>query len=82
MSGLDWGTIAPCAKWMEPYYQVVAEEVVNCPLQLLEQNDSIPTAFGVSHICPRLNQDDSHLLQTHSTSMDMFVRRIIHLKKE
>lgn len=58
---------------MEPYYQVVSEDVVQNPLQLLEQNDAIPAAYGINHICPRVNRDDSHLLQTHTTSMEMFV---------
>jgi cyclin E len=73
VSGLDFATIAPCAKWMEPYFQVLEEEAEYNPIKLLEQNEQIEVNYGISHICPNLVKDPSHIIQTHSTSLDIFV---------
>jgi G1/S-specific cyclin-E1 len=73
VSGLDWATLAPCVKWMEPYFQVLDEEADINPIMLLEQNDQVEMSYGISHICPQLNKDPSHIIQTHSTSLDIFV---------
>lgn len=73
VSGLDWATIAPCAKWMEPYYQVLEDEAESNPIKLLEMNEQLDYGFGLSHVCPNLQQDPSHIIQTHSTSLDIFV---------
>lgn len=73
VSGLDWATIAPCAKWIEPYYQVLEEDAELNPIHLLEQNDQAELNYGISHICPNLHKDPSHIIQTHSTSLDVFV---------
>jgi G1/S-specific cyclin-E1 len=73
VSGLDWASIAPCAKWMEPYYQVLHEEADYNPLKLLEMNEQFDYGYGLTHICPNLSQDPSHIIQTHSTSLDVFV---------
>lgn len=73
VSGLDWATLAPCAKWMEPYFQVLEEEAETNPIILLEQNEQVEMSYGVSHVCPNLTKDPSHIIQTHSTSLDVFV---------
>ncbi|XP_070500593.1 G1/S-specific cyclin-E [Chironomus tepperi] len=77
VSGLDWATIAPCAKWMEPYYQVLEEEAEYNPILLLEQNEQVEISYGLSHVCPNLNKDPSHIIQTHSTSLDVFDKGIL-----
>ncbi|XP_067622009.1 G1/S-specific cyclin-E [Eurosta solidaginis] len=71
-SGFDWQTIEPCARWMQPYFQVVREESVY--LSLIEQNDQVTNRFGLGHICPNIVTDDSHIIQTHTISMGMFDR--------
>lgn len=58
---------------MEPYYQVLEEEETINPIRLLETNDQIEMSYGLSHICPNLIKDHSHIIQTHSTSLDLFV---------
>lgn len=73
VSGLDWDVIRPCANWMLPYYLTICEE--KTPLLLLEQNEQYKATFGLSHIAPNMITDDSHVLQTHTTSLDMFVSR-------
>ena len=73
VSGLDWASIAPCAKWMEPYFQVLEEDAECNPVKLLEMNEQVEYGYGVKHVCPNLTQDPSHIIQTHSTSLDIFV---------
>lgn len=72
VSGLDWASIAPCAKWMEPYFQILDEENEINPIKLLESNEQIPISYGISHVCPNLNRDHSHIIQTHTTSLELF----------
>lgn len=72
VSGLDWDVIAPCAKWMEPYFLVICDENEVSPLALLESNDQLKSSFGLAHVCPNLVADNSHIIQTHTTSLDMF----------
>ncbi|EAT39115.1 AAEL009057-PA [Aedes aegypti] len=74
VSGLDWDAIAPCAKWMEPYFLVICDENEVSPLALLESNEQVKGSFGLAHVCPNLVSDSSHIIQTHSTSLDMFDR--------
>lgn len=81
VSGLDWASIAPCAKWMEPYYQVLEEEADCNPIKLMEMNEQVEMSYGLTHICPNLTQDPSHIIQTHSTSLDTFVSLNIFVSK-
>lgn len=73
VSGLAWSVIAPCAKWMEPYYQVLEEDGDDNPVKLMEMNEQVDYNYAVTHVCPNLNKDMSHIIQTHSTSLDIFV---------
>lgn len=70
-SGLDWQTVQPCARWMEPFFHVISKKAPY--LQLNEQNEQVTNRFGLSHICPNIVTDDSHIIQTHTTTMDMYV---------
>lgn len=74
VSGLSWSAIAPCAKWMEPYYQILEEEADEKPLMLQEMNEQVDYNYAVTHVCPNLNKDIMSILQTHSTSLETFVR--------
>nr|XP_036220785.1 G1/S-specific cyclin-E isoform X1 [Bactrocera oleae]XP_036220786.1 G1/S-specific cyclin-E isoform X1 [Bactrocera oleae]XP_036220787.1 G1/S-specific cyclin-E isoform X1 [Bactrocera oleae]XP_036220788.1 G1/S-specific cyclin-E isoform X1 [Bactrocera oleae]XP_036220789.1 G1/S-specific cyclin-E isoform X1 [Bactrocera oleae]XP_036220790.1 G1/S-specific cyclin-E isoform X1 [Bactrocera oleae] len=71
-SGFDWQTIEPCARWMRPFFEVVREESTYLPM--LEQNEQFTNRFGLGHICPNIITDDSHIIQTHTISMEMFDR--------
>lgn len=42
-------------------------------LQLNEQNEQVSNKFGLGLICPNIVTDDSHIIQTHTTTMDMYV---------
>lgn len=78
VSGLPWEEIAPCAKWMEPFFLVICDENASCPLTFLESNDPIKHSHGLKHICPNLVSDSSHIIQTHTTSLDMLVSGLPH----
>uniref|UniRef100_A0A6P4EJJ8 G1/S-specific cyclin-E isoform X1 n=1 Tax=Drosophila rhopaloa TaxID=1041015 RepID=A0A6P4EJJ8_DRORH len=69
-SGLDWQVIQPCARWMEPFFRVISQKATY--LQLNEQNEQVSNKFGLGHICPNIVTDDSHIIQTHTTTMDMY----------
>lgn len=70
LSGLEWTTIAPCHRWMEPYFQVILQQP---KLFLQEKTDQTESKHGMQTVCPNINSDDSHIIQMHTTSMDMFV---------
>lgn len=76
VSGLDWATIQPCARWMEPFFKVISEESEH--LYLMEQNEQYTAKSGLGHICPNIVTDDSHIIQTHTTSMGMFDRAFLY----
>lgn len=69
-SGLDWAAIAPCYRWMESYFHVILQQP---KLILQERNEQTETKHGLNLVCPNINTDDSHIIQMHTTSMDMFV---------
>eukprot|EP00099_Drosophila_melanogaster_P014018 NP_476959.1 cyclin E, isoform A [Drosophila melanogaster] len=69
-SGLDWQVIQPCARWMEPFFRVISQKAPY--LQLNEQNEQVSNKFGLGLICPNIVTDDSHIIQTHTTTMDMY----------
>ncbi|XP_026834330.1 G1/S-specific cyclin-E isoform X2 [Drosophila erecta] len=69
-SGLDWQVIQPCARWMEPFFRVISQKAPY--LQLNEQNEQVSNKFGLGFICPNIVTDDSHIIQTHFTTMDMY----------
>uniref|UniRef100_A0A182M5W0 Uncharacterized protein n=1 Tax=Anopheles culicifacies TaxID=139723 RepID=A0A182M5W0_9DIPT len=71
VSGFCWEEIAPCAKWMEPFFQVICDENAACPLTFLESNEPIKYCHGLKHVCPDLVSDSSHIIQTHTTTLDM-----------
>ncbi|XP_034097848.1 G1/S-specific cyclin-E isoform X1 [Drosophila albomicans] len=69
-SGLDWETVHPCARWMEPFFHVISKKAPY--LHMNEQNEQVTNKFGLAHICPNIVTDDSHIIQTHTTTMDMY----------
>lgn len=55
---------------MEPYFQVILQQP---KLSLQEKNEQIESKQGMNSVCSNINTDDSHIIQMHTTSMDMFV---------
>lgn len=73
VTGLEWAIVAPCVKWMQPFYDVVSKD--ESTVFLLELNEQVQHSYGLNHVCPEVNTDDSHIIQTHSTSLALFVSR-------
>ncbi|XP_026473081.1 G1/S-specific cyclin-E [Ctenocephalides felis] len=70
ISGFSWSNLEPCVIWMSPYFEIIAEETTMPSVRIL--TDAIQKSSGLKHICPNLVVDESHTLQTHVTSIDMF----------
>ncbi|XP_055683938.1 G1/S-specific cyclin-E isoform X1 [Lutzomyia longipalpis] len=70
VSGLEWASIEPCAKWMEPFFRVINDDTT--PVFHLEQTEALPVSYGVGHFCPNANTDESYKIQTHTISLEMF----------
>lgn len=74
VSGLSWSReTVLCARWMEPFYQILIEEAEIDPVKLHEGDEQVETGSGLSHVCPNITADLSHNLQIHSTTLDLFV---------
>lgn len=74
VSGLNWvRETVLCARWMEPFYQILIEEAEIDPIKVHEADEQVETGTGLNHICPNIQSDLSHNLQIHSTSLDLYV---------
>lgn len=62
---------------MQPFYDVICE---SSEIFLLEKNEQVNSTSDSHHICPNMNTDDSHIIQTHNTSLDMLVS--LHYEKK
>lgn len=71
VSGLDWKNLGPCVAWMKPFFDEVSDQFR--PPYLFEYDEIVPNSQGLVRNCPTILTDDSHIIQTHTTSMDMFV---------
>lgn len=69
LSGLNWESVAACARWMEPYFQVC----LSAPITFQQQIDT--AVFNT-------NPDDSYHVQIRTTSIEMFVRMSISFAEE
>lgn len=70
VSGFEWNIIEPCFRWMQPFYDVICE---SSEIFLLEKHEQVNSTSDSHHICPNMVTDDSHIIQTHNTSLDMLV---------
>lgn len=61
----------PCVKWMEPFYDAVMADSAN--LFLPELDDQYKPAYGLRHLSVNITSDDSHIIQTHTTTLAIFV---------
>ncbi|XP_037959517.1 G1/S-specific cyclin-E isoform X2 [Teleopsis dalmanni] len=71
-SGFTWPTLEACALWMAPFFEIIREE--SPYFHLIEQNELLATKHGLGHICPNIITDDSYIIQTHTTTIEMFDR--------
>ncbi|XP_055382091.1 G1/S-specific cyclin-E isoform X2 [Condylostylus longicornis] len=77
VSGYDWDSLVGCFKWMQPFFDIIKDEAQF--FFLPEQNEQVQSKQGLGHFCPKIVTDDSHMVQTHTTSITMlekaFLRR-------
>lgn len=63
---------------MEPYFEVSMQD--SAQLFLAEQNEQIRQSYGLRHLSADITTDDSHIIQTHTTSVVLFVSVCRHDK--
>lgn len=56
---------------MEPFFEVIRANSVN--IFLPEMDEQVQPSFGLGHLSSKINTDDSYIVQTHSTSLALFV---------
>ncbi|XP_037040213.1 G1/S-specific cyclin-E [Bradysia coprophila] len=78
VSGFEWNIIEPCFRWMQPFYDVISE---SSEILLLEKNEQVNSTSDSHNICPNMTTDDSHIIQTHNTSLDM-LDKVIEFKQK
>ncbi|KAL5282459.1 CCNE1 family protein [Megaselia abdita] len=71
VSGLEWKLLEPCVIWMKPFFDEISEQFR--PPYLLEYDESVTNSQGLGKHCSNILIDDSHIIQTHTTTMEMFV---------
>lgn len=62
--------------WMDPFFRVCLDAPRLC---LTESNEQVQSKHGMGHLCPNLVADDSHIIQIHTTTMEMFVSQSISI---
>lgn len=60
---------------MEPFFEVIRTDSVN--IFLSELDEQVQPSFGLGHISHKINTDDSYIVQTHTTSLALFVSVIL-----
>ncbi|KAL0851563.1 hypothetical protein ABMA28_007350 [Loxostege sticticalis] len=71
VSGYSWEALEPCYRWLEPFVRVVRAEGAVCVVRGGD-GEFVQRAAGLDLICPGLNRDESHRIQSHNVSLDMF----------
>ncbi|XP_026319827.1 G1/S-specific cyclin-E [Hyposmocoma kahamanoa] len=78
VSGFSWESLEPCYRWLAPFVQVVREEGAVCVVRGGD-GEFVQRAAGLDLICPDLNADESHRIQSHNVTLDMFDKVYQHL---
>ncbi|XP_028158965.1 G1/S-specific cyclin-E1-like [Ostrinia furnacalis] len=71
VSGYSWEAIEPCYAWLAPFVRVVRSEGAVCVVRGGD-GEFVQRGAGLQLICPDLNMDESHRIQSHNVSLDMF----------
>ncbi|XP_049873706.1 G1/S-specific cyclin-E [Pectinophora gossypiella] len=71
VSGFSWESLEPCYQWLAPFVAVVRAEGGVCVVRGGD-GDHVQRGAGLHHICPDLNADESHRIQSHNVTLDMF----------
>ncbi|CAH0724522.1 unnamed protein product, partial [Brenthis ino] len=71
VSGYSWDALEPCYTWLAPSAAAVRRAGGVAAVRGGD-GDHVQRAAGLRLICPDLNLDESHRIQTHDVSLDMF----------
>ncbi|KAJ0182786.1 hypothetical protein K1T71_002155 [Dendrolimus kikuchii] len=71
VSGFSWEGLEPCYRWLAPFVDVVRAEGSVCVVRGGD-GEFVQRAAGLDLICPDLNLDESHRIQSHNVTLDMF----------
>ncbi|KAI5631334.1 hypothetical protein NE865_15964 [Phthorimaea operculella] len=71
VSGYSWESLEPCYRWLAPFVSVVREDGAVCVVRGGD-GEFVQRSSGLHHICPDLNADESHRIQSHNVTLDMF----------
>lgn len=75
VSGFAWEAVRACHAWLAPAAALLAADGA-CVLRAAD-GEFLQSAAGLHLICPDINTDESHRVQQHNVTLDMFVS--IHL---
>lgn len=70
--GFSWEGLERCYRWLTPFVEVVRAEGSVCVVRGGD-GEFVQRAAGLDLICPDLNLDESHRIQSHNITLDMFV---------
>ncbi|KAJ8736648.1 hypothetical protein PYW08_007304 [Mythimna loreyi] len=71
VSGYSWEALEPCWRWLAPCVEVVREAGAVCVVRNGD-GEFMQRAGGLDLICPDVNLDESHRIQSHNVTLDMF----------
>ncbi|XP_064072144.1 G1/S-specific cyclin-E isoform X1 [Vanessa tameamea] len=71
VSGYSWEALEPCHRWLAPFVRAVRRAGSVAAVRGGD-GEHVQRAAGLRLICPDLNLDESHRIQTHDVSLDMF----------
>ncbi|KOB78665.1 Cyclin E [Operophtera brumata] len=67
-----YSALEPCYRWLCPFVSVVRAEGAVCVVRGGD-GEFVQRGAGLPLICPDINLDESHRIQSHNVSLDMFV---------
>ncbi|KAG6454926.1 G1/S-specific cyclin-E isoform X2 [Manduca sexta] len=70
VSGFAWESVRACHAWLRPAARLLRGAGA-CVLRAAD-GEFVQRAAGLDLICPALNSDESHRVQQHNVSLDMF----------
>ncbi|XP_013149557.1 PREDICTED: G1/S-specific cyclin-E isoform X2 [Papilio polytes] len=71
VSGYSWESLAACYSWLGPFVSVV-RAAGGASVVRGGDGEFVQRAAGLQLLCPSLNRDESHRIQHHNVTLDMF----------
>ncbi|XP_013192006.2 G1/S-specific cyclin-E1 [Amyelois transitella] len=71
VSGYSWEALEPCYAWLAPFVAAVRAAGAVSVVRGAD-GEFVQKAAGLDLICPDVNLDESHRIQSHNVSLDMF----------